>query len=151
MESNREIVRDLKQLLAILNDGKEGYETSSEATDKIELKGLFLKFAAQRAFFANELKDHIAAHGGRAENEKGGVLGAMHRAWIDIKQALSSKEDKAILDAVATGEIAALQTYNRFIADYSDHADHIELLRRHRDGIQDALQEVYVLQSARQH
>jgi len=151
MESNREIVRDLKELLAILNDGKAGYETSSEATDKIELKGLFLKFAAQRAFFAQEMKDHIATHGGHAENEKGGVLGAIHRAWIDIKQALSSKEDKAILDAVATGEIAALQTYNRYIADYSDHADHIDLLRRQRDGIQDALQEVYALQSARQH
>lgn len=151
MESNREIVRDLKELLAILNDGKEGYEKSSEATDKIELKGLFLKFSAQRAFFAEELKAHIATHGGHAENEKGGIIGALHRVWIDVKQALSNKEDKAILDAVATGEIAALQTYNRYIADYSDHADHIELLRRQRDGIQEALQEVYAMQSARQH
>jgi uncharacterized protein (TIGR02284 family) len=151
MESNKEIIRDLKNVLAIINDGKEGYESSSKATDNIDLKGVFLNYAAQRALFADELKAHIALHGGDAGNESGGVLGSMHRTWIDVKQALSSKEDKAILDAVVTGETVALQTYNRYIADYSDHADHLELLRRQRDGIQDAIKEMHTLLSARQH
>jgi uncharacterized protein (TIGR02284 family) len=151
MESNKEIIRDLKNLLAIVNDGKEGYESSSEATDKIELKGVFLRYAAQRALYASELSAHIATHGGNADNESGEILGAIHRTWIHLKQALSSKEDKAILDAVVTGETVALQTYNQYIADYSDHADHIDLLRRHRDGIMDALQEMHTLLSARQH
>jgi uncharacterized protein (TIGR02284 family) len=151
MESNNEIIRDLKELLAIINDGKEGYQASSEATNKPELKSVFLKYAAQRATFASELRTHIATHGGDAGNDSGGVLGAIHRTWIDVKQALSSKEDKAILDAVVTGETVALQTYNRYIADYADHADHIELLRRQRDGIQDALQEMHSLLSAGHH
>jgi uncharacterized protein (TIGR02284 family) len=151
MESNREIINDLKNLLAIVNDGKEGYETASEATDKIELKGVFLRYAAQRALYASELKAHIATHGGNAENESGGVLGALHRTWIDIKQALSGKEDQAILDAVITGEVRALQRYNGYIADYADHADHIELLRRQRDGIEEAAHEMQSLLSARHH
>lgn len=151
MENKKEIIRDLKKLLSLINDGKEGYEASSEATDRIELKGVFLKYAAQRAFFADELAAHIATHGGIAHNESGDILGALHRTWIDIKQALSSKEDKAILDAIVTGEKVALQTYNHVIADYADHADHIELLRRQRDGIQDAVQEMHTLLSARQH
>lgn len=145
MESNKEIISDLKDLLSIVNDGKEGYESASETTDKIELKGLFLKYSAQRAGYAEELRAHIAEHGAAAENESGGVLGALHRTWIDIKQALSSKEDAAILDAILTGETAALVKYDKYIADYIDHADHIDLLKRQRAGVDAAIDEIEAL------
>jgi uncharacterized protein (TIGR02284 family) len=151
MKSNKRIIEDLKELLSLINDGKEGFETSSEATDKIELKGLFLRFSAQRASYAMELTEHIAQHGGRADNEHGGVLGAIHRTWIDIKQALSTKEDKAILKAVIEGEKVALDKYNRLIAEFEDHADHIQLLRRQRDGIQDAMESIYGVLSTHEH
>jgi len=147
MKSNRQIINELKELLELINDGKEGFETSSEATDKIELKGLFLRFSAQRALYASELKAHIEKHGGKADNERGDLAGALHRTWIDIKQALSSKEDKAILNAVLGGERVALDRYNRLIADFDDHADHIELLRTQRDGIVEAMEAVYEMMS----
>jgi len=142
MESNKEIISDLKDLLSIVNDGKEGYDSSSETTENIELKGVFLKYSAQRAAYAEELRAHIAEHGADAENESGGILGALHRTWIDIKEALSSKEDAAILEAVVTGEKAAIEKYDKYISDYVDHADHIELLKRQRAGVQDALVEI---------
>ncbi|MCD0488709.1 PA2169 family four-helix-bundle protein [Pedobacter sp. MC2016-14] len=145
MESNKEVISDLKELLSIVNDGKEGYESAAEATDKIELQGVFLKYAAQRAAYADDLKSHIATHGAEADNESGGVLGVLHRTWIDIKQALSSKEDLAILEAVVTGEKAAIEKYDKYIADYVDHADHIELLKRQRLGVVDALSEIETL------
>ena len=142
MESNKEIISDLKDLLSIVNDGKEGYESSGETTENIELKGVFLKFSVQRAGYAEELRAHIAEHGGDADNESGGILGALHRTWIDIKEALSSKEDAAILEAIVTGEKAAIEKYDKYISDYVDHADHIELLKRQRAGVQDALVEI---------
>lgn len=145
MESNKEIISDLKDLLSIVNDGKEGYESASETTDKIELQGVFLKYSAQRAGYAEELRAHIAEHGADAENESGGVLGALHRTWIDIKQALSSKEDAAILDAIVTGETTALEKYDKYIADYIDHADHIDLLKRQRAGVDAAIDEIEAL------
>lgn len=142
METNNEIINDLKGLVNIVNDGKEGYESAAEATDSIELQGLFLKYSAQRASYAMELKDHIATHGGGSENESGGILGALHRTWIDIKQALSSKEHVAILSAIETGEKAAIEKYDQVLEDYQSHADHIELLQRHRTGILEALKEI---------
>jgi uncharacterized protein (TIGR02284 family) len=147
MESNKEIISDLKDLLSIVNDGKEGYESSSETTDNIELKGTFLKYSAQRAAYAEELRAHIAEHGGDADNESGGILGALHRTWIDIKEALSSKEDKAILEAIKTGENAAIEKYDKYIADYVDHSDHIDLLKRQRAGVTEALAEIESLQA----
>ncbi|TKC07116.1 ferritin-like domain-containing protein [Pedobacter frigoris] len=142
METNNEIISDLKGLVNIVNDGKEGYESASEATDSIELKGLFLKYSAQRAGYAMELKDHITKHGGNSDNEEGGILGVLHRTWIDIKQALSIKEDVAILAAIETGEKAAIEKFDKALEDYQVHADHIELLQRQRTGILEALKEI---------
>lgn len=142
MEHNNEIISDLKGLINIVNDGKEGYESASEATDSIELKGLFLKYSAQRAGYAMELKDHITAHGGQSENEEGGILGMLHRTWIDIKQVFSSREDIAILSAIETGEQAAIDKYDKALEDDTLHADHITLLQRQRTGILEALKEI---------
>ena len=150
MESNNEIISDLKGLVNIVNDGKEGYDSASEATDSIELKGVFLKYSAQRAGYAMELKAHIAQHGGDSDNESGGVLGALHRTWIDIKQALSSKEDVAILSAVETGEKVAIEKYDKCLQDYASHADHLSLLERQRNGIVEALKEIETLRLHRE-
>lgn len=142
MENDKKIISDLINLVAIANDGKAGYESASEATKTIELQGTFLKYSAQRAGYAMELKEHIELHGGKSENEDGGVLGALHRTWIDIKQALSNQEDVAILAAIETAEKSAIAKYDLYIKDYDQHQDHLVLLQRQRDGIIAALSEI---------
>jgi len=139
MENDKEIISDLNGLVNIINDGKEGYESAAEATDNPELKALFAKYSAQRAVYAQELKSHIATHGGDSTNEDGGLLGVLHRTWIDIKQSLSSNEDSAILEAVTTGEKAAIEKYDIALKNYEEHADHIDLLQKQRTGIAEAL------------
>lgn len=143
MESNKEIISDLKSLVTILNDGKQGYESAAETTDSLELKAVFGKYALERAAYAAELKAHIKQHGGNEDdNDNGGVLGSIHRTWIDVKQALSGNNDKAILDAIITGEKSAIEKYDGYIADYADHADHLSLLKKQRDGIQSDLNQI---------
>jgi len=142
MDTNQEIISDLRGLVNIVNDGKEGYASASEATDNLELKALFLKYSSQRAGYARELKDHMAKHGGDSENEVGGFLGAIHRTWIDIKDALSSKQDQAILSAIETGEKAAIEKYDKVMGNFTKHEDHIVLLQRQRTGIIAALEEI---------
>lgn len=142
METNDKIIGDLKGLVNILNDGKEGYVSASEATRTPELKELFLHYASQRTTYADELKKHITLHGGHSENEEGGILGALHRTWIDIKEALSPNEDQAILGAIETGEKAAIEKYDKVLEDYRDHMDHVGILRRQREGILEALKEI---------
>ena len=142
METNKKVIEDLKGLVNIVNDGKEGYLSASDTTDSLELRDLFLRLASQRVGYVNELKNHITLHGGTSENEEGGILGALHRTWIDIKEALSSKEDEAILGAIETGEKAAIEKYDKVLEDYATHADHIALLQAQRTGILEALKEI---------
>lgn len=135
IQQDEQVISDLKELINIDNDGKEGYLSASETTDNPKLKALFLTFSNERAAYAAELKAHILKHGGTSDNESGGILGVLHRAWIDVKQTLSSKEDAAILGAIETGEKAALEKYEKAMEDYAHHADHLQLLKSHRDGI----------------
>lgn len=146
MEKNNEIIiSDLQGLVNIVNDGKEGYEMASKNTDDIELKAVFLKYSVQRASYAMELKEHIAQHGGNSDNTSGGILGILHRAWIEVKQTLSTKEDLSILGAIETGEQEALDKYDQLIVDPLTHSDHISLLKTQRGGIADALREIQSL------
>jgi len=142
LKTKQEVINDLLEVLQLVNDGKEGYQSAAEATDTPELKALFLQISGERIVYASELKEHIALHGEDAKNESGGILGGLHRTWLSIKQALSSKEDQAILKAITTGERAAIAKYDELITDVADHADHMALLKEQRAGIQAALAEI---------
>jgi uncharacterized protein (TIGR02284 family) len=74
MKNNESIVADLKDLLVLANDGKEGYQSAAEATDNPELKAIFSSYAGERIVYAAELEEHIATHDGLAENESGDIL-----------------------------------------------------------------------------
>ena len=145
LKSKDEVVNDLKTLLAMVNDGKEGYKHAAETTKTPELKTIFLKEEGERIVFASELKEHISVHGGTADNEEGGLLGGLHRTWMTVKQTLTGNSDASILDAIITGEKSAIEKYDEYIADYADHADHLQLLKTQREGIQEALTEMQSL------
>ena len=142
LKSKDEVISDLKELLELVNDGKAGYQTASESTDTPELKALFSKLSGERMVYAAELKEHIEAHGGEADNDHGGILGGLHRTWLSIKEALSSKENNALIETITTGEKTVIAKYDELIADFADHADHMELLKTQREGIQTALSEI---------
>jgi uncharacterized protein (TIGR02284 family) len=148
---NNQLVSDLKELIQIANDGKEGYQSAAEVTQNLQLKALFLKFAKERELYAEALKMHLLKHGAVSENETGGILGLLHRTWIDIKQAFSSTQDEAILAAIETAETVALEKYEKVMEDYVTHADHLSLIKEQRDGILNALKAVEVLHLEMEH
>lgn len=142
MENNKEIISDLKSLISTLNDGKEGYTSAAETTDNVELKAVFLEYAAQRKAYEEELKAHLLTHGEKSDNDGGGVLGALHRTWIDVKDALSGKDEASILKAIETGEQSAVDEYNKLTTDYATHSDHIQLLNKQKEGVTEALNKI---------
>ncbi|QXV67647.1 PA2169 family four-helix-bundle protein [Mucilaginibacter sp. 21P] len=142
LKNKGEVISDLKEILELVNDGREGYQTAADAAKDPELKALFSRISGERIVYASELKEHIELHGANADNDKGGILGGLHRAWLAIKHNISSNDDKAILTSITTGERAAIEAYDKCIEDYADHADHMKLLTEQRDGIQNALAEI---------
>lgn len=142
MKDQNEIIADLKGLVSIVNDGKEGYKEAAEKVKSIELKAMFMEFSMERSTYEDELKSHILQHGGQSSNEEGGFLGALHRTWIDIKEAISTNEDSAILNTIITGEKAAIAKYDAVLKDFETHEDHYALLMRQREGIDNTLTKI---------
>ncbi|MEO8647557.1 MAG: PA2169 family four-helix-bundle protein, partial [Acidobacteriota bacterium] len=57
-----------------------------------------------------ELQSLVRSLGGDPENT-GSTLGALHRGWINIKSAVTGKDDEAILNECERGEDAAKAAY----------------------------------------
>ncbi|MEX0772150.1 MAG: PA2169 family four-helix-bundle protein [Balneolales bacterium] len=101
----------LNRLIETCKDGQEGFRTASEDIEDTSLKTLFSSFAQQRAEFAGELQDALVNIGEAKPEDKSSYTGALHRSWINLKQALASRERQSILKECERGENAAVNEY----------------------------------------
>lgn len=118
MTKNEDIVDALNELVTINNDRILGYEKAVEDTDDENLKGLFRHYVIQSQGFRSQLADHIVRIDGVAVSDAThtDIGSKVHRAWIDIKAALTGKDDHAILSSVEFGEDAAIEAYRHAIS-----------------------------------
>ncbi|MGK6318595.1 ferritin-like domain-containing protein [Sphingomonas sp. DT-204] len=93
----------LNGLTATALASMKGYEDAVEDVESTRLASLFADFARDRGRVVASLQAEVGALGGEPE-ESGSFLGAAHRGFIDLKQALTGKNDKAIIDEVERGE-----------------------------------------------
>lgn len=107
---NEEVVSTLNGLIETCKDGQNGFQTASEEVKNPQLKQLFAGFARQRAQFAAELQGEVRTLGGDPETT-GSTAAAIHRGWMDIKSAITGKDDEAIVAECERGEDSAVKNY----------------------------------------
>ena len=110
-DKREKVVRTLDGLIAILEDGKLGYKNAAEHAENSMIKSEFVEFARERSLFIVELQDEINKLGKSTDTSGGGALGAIHRAWIDIKSTFTSGDTESIINACITGEESAVEQY----------------------------------------
>jgi uncharacterized protein (TIGR02284 family) len=111
MAQQKEIISTINGLIETLKDGQEGFKQASEAVKDSSLKSLFDEFSQQRARFATELQTEAAKLGETKPEDDSSASGALHRAWINIKSAITSGNDHAILAECERGEDSAVSEY----------------------------------------
>lgn len=105
-------IDQLNNLVVVNNDRIYGYQKAAEETEDPDLKMLFDQYSQQSARFKMELADEITSLGGQV-NEETSTSGDLYRTWMDIRQALSRNDKKAVLKSCEFGEDVALQTYDK--------------------------------------
>src|SRR5262245_20504358 len=95
--SNDDIISSLNDLIATCKDGQEGFKQAAEGVERSDLKSLFFEFSQQRAHFAGELQSIVQTLGGEPATS-GSTSGALHRGWMNIKSAVTGKDEKAVLN-----------------------------------------------------
>ncbi|HZW21686.1 PA2169 family four-helix-bundle protein, partial [Noviherbaspirillum sp.] len=90
----------------------EGFRTCAGDVSDPQLKTFFSNRAQSCAAAAIELQDLVRAYGGNPETS-GGLGGALHRRWVDIKALVTGKDLKAVLRECERGEDFAVASYRR--------------------------------------
>ena len=111
MALQKETISTINSLIETLKDGQEGFKQAAEAVKDSNLKSLFNEFSLQRAKFAGELQSEAVNLGEFKPEEDSSASGALHRAWINIKSAITSGDDHAILAECERGEDSAVNEY----------------------------------------
>ncbi len=107
---NDEVISTLNDLIETSKDGEEGFRSCADNTGDPQLKTFFSNRAQNCAAAAIELQDLVRAYGGDPETS-GGLGGALHRRWVDIKALVTGKDDKTILKECERGEDVAVTRY----------------------------------------
>jgi uncharacterized protein (TIGR02284 family) len=114
--STSDFISTLNNLIETCRDGEQGFREAAGGIQNTELQQVFRRYAEQRAEFARELSDAVRKIGGDPENS-GSVSGAMHRGWINLKAAVTGKDDAAILNEAERGEDVAKDAYQKALAE----------------------------------
>jgi uncharacterized protein (TIGR02284 family) len=96
-------VTTLNTLTATLLDSVKGYRDAAENSESGRFQELFRTNADERSRVAEDLRAEIRRLGGEPESDQS-TMGALHQRWLDLKAAVTGRDDKAIINEVERGE-----------------------------------------------
>ncbi|MFO1101369.1 MAG: PA2169 family four-helix-bundle protein [Methylocystis sp.] len=106
----------LKSLAEVSRDGEKGFAAAAEAVKDAKLRSVFETASHRCALGAKELEEEVSNLGGSAPTE-GVISAAFHRAWTNLKAAITGGDDKAILQECERGEDAAKTAYQKALKE----------------------------------
>jgi uncharacterized protein (TIGR02284 family) len=117
MAQNKQSISTLNSLIETLKDGEEGFKQAADGVVDLQLKSLFNEYSRQRARFANALQTQAQSLGESKPERSSSAEGALHRAWINLKSAVTRGNDHAILSECERGEDSAVKEYEKALND----------------------------------
>lgn len=112
-------ISTLNNLIETCKDGELGFKTAADGLQSATTKAKFLEYSRQRAEMARELQAEVRRLGGDPE-KSGSVAGSIHRGWLDIKSAVTGKNDHAIITEAERGEDVAKAAYENALKETLD-------------------------------
>jgi uncharacterized protein (TIGR02284 family) len=106
------VISTLNSLIETCNDGAKGFREAADSLKDASIKQEFQRFGQERAQFVSELQAEVARLGG-SPDKGGSMSGAMHRGWMNLKSAVTGKDDAAIIAEAERGEDVAMETYEK--------------------------------------
>jgi uncharacterized protein (TIGR02284 family) len=113
---NDTTIATLNNLIETCKDGELGFKTAAEGLKSPEIKARFLEYSRARGEMVRELQSEVRRLGGDPE-KSGSMSGSLHRGWLDIKSAITGKDDHAILAEAERGEDVAKSAYENALKE----------------------------------
>jgi uncharacterized protein (TIGR02284 family) len=129
-----DVVDVLNELIEVSKDGEYGFKECADHAKSADIKSTLSARSRDCASGAAELQTLVSRYGGKPE-QGGTATGAMHRGWVSVRAALTSKDDLAVLEEAERGEDSALKKY-RAASAKNLPTDVQSVIRRQLDGTQ---------------
>lgn len=133
----------LNSLIATTIDSINGYQESADAVENVQFRELFQELARDRQQALPKLQAEVARLGGNPEDD-GTALASAHRSWVDLKSAITGRDDKAVINEVERGEDHIKHKFEAALNDGELSADArmvvqqaYESVRRGHDRVRD--------------
>lgn len=109
-------ISTLNGLIATTIDSVDGYRASAEAVDNPRFAEMFTARASERSSVAEQLRAEVRRLGGEPEDD-GTALAGGHRAFVNLKSAVTGRDDQAIVNEVERGEDHIKSKFEEALAD----------------------------------
>ena len=96
-------ITTLNTLTATLIDSVNGFRDAAENSDSSKFQQMFRERADERSRLVEELRSEIRRLGGNPEDD-GSFMGKTHQRFLDLKAAVTGRDEQAIINEVDRGE-----------------------------------------------
>ena len=106
----------LNTLITTTIDSANGFERSAENADARRFEQMFRDMGRERREAVGRLQQRVRELGG-TPNDDGSLKADVHRRWVDMKNAITGGDDKAIVNEVERGEDYIKEKYETALKD----------------------------------
>ena len=103
MTEHKGDIAALNTLIATTIDSVKGYEDAASNSDAGRFQQMFRDRASDRQQVVEQLRSEVRRLGGAPEDD-GSLMGKTHQRFLDLKAAITGRDDKAIINEVERGE-----------------------------------------------
>ena len=118
----------LNSLIETTIDSVDGYRHSATEATNAAFAEIFARRAREREQVVEKLRARVLELGGKPE-EEGGLLAAAHRRFLTLRDAVTGRDDKAVIAEVDRGESYLNGKWEAALADEALEPGTLRLLR----------------------
>jgi uncharacterized protein (TIGR02284 family) len=131
---NEAQVDTLNTLITTTIDSINGYNEAAENTENVRFQQIFRQNAQDRQQAVQELSTCVRSLGGEPSTD-GSFMGKTHQSWLDLKAAVTGRDDERVINSVEAGEDYLKEKFETAL-------DSDELTGESRQAVESAYQSV---------
>jgi len=128
---------ELHNILDLLVDSRKGYLKAAERAEEPGVKSLLAALAQERVALESAVTGELRTQDPGAPADKDGtVKGDLHRAWMDLRDALSRSDNANVLSECERGEGYLIMRYDEVLKQDDLQAGTRQLATHQRAEVQ---------------
>lgn len=118
MADRNDDISVLNSLIKTTLDSRKGFRDAADDAENSQFASMFAEFAEERGRVASRLQAEVRRLGGNPEDDSS-FLAAAHRTFMNLREAISGRDDRAIVEEVERGEDYIKAKYEEALRDDS--------------------------------